>query len=127
MNIALLPVDSTYPNLALMKLSAWHKQHGDTVQWYNPLDKYDKVYMAKVFSFTPDYGYYINADEVEKGGTGYDLHKTLPQSIDRIYSRHERNGKFYLIARIKRDGEFVIETIEVSEQQYRKAKEGDLI
>ena len=84
MNIALLPVDSTYPNLALMKLSAWHKKHGDTVQWYNPLGRYDKVYMAKVFSFTPDYGYYINADEVEKGGTGYDLHKTLPKSIDRI-------------------------------------------
>ena len=84
MNIALLPVDSTYPNLALMKLSAWHKQHGDTVQWYNPLDQYDKVYMAKVFSFTPDYGYYINADEVEKGGTGYDLHKVLPKTIDRI-------------------------------------------
>ena len=84
MNIALLPVDSTYPNLALMKLSAWHKQHGDTVQWYNPLDQYDKVYMAKVFSFTPDYGYYINADEVEKGGTGYDLHKVLPKAIDRI-------------------------------------------
>lgn len=84
MNIALLPVDSTYPNLALMKLSAWHKQHGDTVQWYNPLDQCDKVYMAKVFSFTPDYGYYINADEVEKGGTGYDLHKVLPKAIDRI-------------------------------------------
>lgn len=49
------------------------------------------------------------------------------KKIDRIYSRHERNGKYYLIARIKRDGEFVIETIEVSEQQYRKAKEGDLI
>lgn len=49
------------------------------------------------------------------------------KKIDRIYSRHERNGKFYLIARIKRDGEFVIETIEVSEQQYRNAKEGDLI
>ena len=49
------------------------------------------------------------------------------KKIDRIYSRHERNGKFYLIARIKRDGEFVIETIEVNELQYRKAKEGDLI
>lgn len=84
MNIALLPVDSTYPNLAMMKLSAWHKKRGDTVEWYNGIDHYDKVYMAKVFSFTPDYGYYINADEVEKGGTGYDLHKTLPKAIDRI-------------------------------------------
>ena len=54
MTISLFPVDSTYPNLALMKLSAWHKHHGDTVQWYNPLDHYDKVYMAKIFTFTPD-------------------------------------------------------------------------
>lgn len=49
------------------------------------------------------------------------------KKIGRIYSRHERNGKYYLISRIKRDGEFVIEEIEVSEQQYRTAKEGDLI
>lgn len=49
------------------------------------------------------------------------------KKIDRIYSRHERNGEYYLIARIKRDGEVVIEEIEVGEQQYRNAKEGDLI
>lgn len=58
MKIALLAVDSDYPNLALMKLSAYHKAHGDTVHWYNPLDRYDRLYMAKVFSFTPDYRYY---------------------------------------------------------------------
>lgn len=49
------------------------------------------------------------------------------KKIDKIYSRHERGGKYYLIARIKRDGEFTIEEIEVNEQQYRTAKEGDLI
>ena len=40
--------------------------------------------MAKVFSFTPDYGYYINAKEIEQGGTGYDLHKALPDNIDQL-------------------------------------------
>lgn len=84
MNIGLLAVDSQYPNLALMKISAYHKKEGDSVEWYNPISHYDKCYMAKVFSFTPDYGYYIHADEVEKGGTGYDLHKTLPEEIDRL-------------------------------------------
>ena len=82
MKIGLIAVDSTYPNLALMKLSAYHKAQGDTVEWYTPFDQYDKVYMAKVFSFTPDYGYYVNADNVEKGGTGYDLSKQLPSSVD---------------------------------------------
>lgn len=85
MNIGLLAVDSNYPNLALMKISAWHKARGDNVEWYNPFNRYDKVYMAKVFSFTEDYLQYItNADCVEKGGTGYDIRKVLPMEIDRM-------------------------------------------
>lgn len=85
MNIGLLAVDSNYPNLALMKISAWHKARGDNVGWYNPFNRYDKVYMAKVFSFTEDYLQYItNADCVEKGGTGYDIRKVLPMEIDRM-------------------------------------------
>lgn len=26
-----------FPNLPLMKLSAWHKKQGDTTEWYDPL------------------------------------------------------------------------------------------
>lgn len=38
MKIALVDVDGrNFPNLALMKLSAWHKANGDSVEWYNPL------------------------------------------------------------------------------------------
>lgn len=85
MNIGLLAVDSNYPNLALMKISAWHKNQGDGVEWYNPFEHYDKLYMAKVFSFTEDYHQYINnADCIEKGGTGYDIQKLLPEQIDRM-------------------------------------------
>lgn len=95
--IGLLSVDSSYPNLALMKISAYHKNAGDTVEWYNPLTSYDKVYKAKVFSFTPDYGYYINSDNVEQGGTGYDISKVLPKEIDSLqpdYSIYPQiNGK----------------------------------
>ena len=82
MDIGLIAVDSKHPNLALMKLARYHKQKGDSVGWYNGISHYDKVYVAKVFTFTPDYVYYINADEVEKGGTGYDLHKELPKEVD---------------------------------------------
>lgn len=85
MNIGLISVDSNYPNLALMKISAWHKNKGDKVEWYNPFDHYDKLYMAKVFSFTEDYLQYItNADCIEKGETGYDIKKVLPKEIDMI-------------------------------------------
>lgn len=101
MKIGLIDVDGhKYPNLPLMKISAWHKQQGDSVEWYQPLfsGHMDKVYMSKVFSFTPDYEYYIDADEVIKGGSGYCIelvdgkevyHKEndreLPYEIEHIY------------------------------------------
>lgn len=83
MNIGLIAVDSDYPNLALMKISAWHKNQGDSVEWYNPFDEYDIVYMSKIFSFTPDYGQWItNAKHIRKGGTGYDLYSVLPEEME---------------------------------------------
>ena len=78
MKIGLIDVDGhNFPNLPLMKLSAWHKAQGDSVEWYIPtqhgfpLPPMDKVYISKVFSFTPDYPYYVNAKKVIKGGSGY--------------------------------------------------------
>lgn len=74
MRIGLIDVDGgkRYPNIALMKISAWHKSQGDDVSWYEPFDGwYDKVYLSKVFSFSPDYDYVINATEVVRGGSGY--------------------------------------------------------
>ena len=79
MRIGLIDVDNReklsdcFPNIVLMKISAWHKSQGDHVEWYNPLfgGHYDKVYMSKVFSFSPDYEYFIDADEVIRGGSGY--------------------------------------------------------
>lgn len=74
MKIGLIDVDgSGFPNLPLMKLSAWHKRQGDTVEWYEPLlsGHMERVYMSRVFSFSTDYEYCINADEIIKGGSGY--------------------------------------------------------
>lgn len=105
MKIGLLSVDGSYPNLALMKISAYHKRRGDEVEWYSPFEHYDKVYAAKVFSFTPDYGYYINADEVERGGTGYDIQKCLPKEIETvqpdysIYGSIEKNVAYGFLTR----------------------------
>ena len=101
MKIGLIDVDGhNFPNLPLMKLSAWHKAQGDTVEWYEPLfsGHMDRVYMSKVFSFTPDYEYFVDANEVIKGGSGYCIelvngkevyHKErdteLPYEIEHIY------------------------------------------
>ncbi|EGN00228.1 hypothetical protein HMPREF1017_00754 [Bacteroides ovatus 3_8_47FAA] len=86
MNIGLIDVDGhNFPNLALMKLSAWHKLQGDTVSWYSGIEHYDRVYMSKVFSFSPDDGRVIQADEVMKGGSGYKLFdQWLPDEIEHI-------------------------------------------
>lgn len=101
MRIGLIDVDGhNFPSLPLMKISAWHKAQGDHVEWYQPMfsGHMDKVYMSKVFSFTPDYEWCIDADEIIKGGSGYcielvdgkevyhkDNDKNLPQEIEHIY------------------------------------------
>lgn len=86
MKIGLLDVDGhNFPNLALMKISAWHKSQGDQTEMFFGYNHYDKVYMSKVFDFTPDFEYCINANEVVQGGTGYNLQNKLPPEIENIY------------------------------------------
>lgn len=79
MKVGLIDVDSKMPNLALMKLSAWHKSFGDEVAWYDPLfGGFDAVYASKVFTFTPDYQYIPDGAIV--GGTGYGKYDRLIDS-----------------------------------------------
>lgn len=81
-----------FPSLPLMKLSAWHKQQGDEIGWYDPLTAWirppDRVYMSKVFTFTEDYQHPVNATEIVRGGTGYSYPSggmELPPEIEHIY------------------------------------------
>ena len=88
MKIGLIDVDGhNFPNLALMKISAYHKAQGDTVEWCLPLDHYDIVYQSKVFdeTYSPDIDWIPQADKVIKGGTGYGLDNTLSYEIEHIY------------------------------------------
>lgn len=117
--IGLIDVDNeyrgkvTFPNLPLMKLSAWHKAQGDTVEWYD-LQRvlsggvYDKVYVSKVFSdeYTPPIETPIGAKEVVFGGSGYAIsvenqrevyHKeadqSLPYEVEHIYPDYSLYGE----------------------------------
>lgn len=101
MKIGLIDADGhNFPNIPLMKISAYHKTRGDQVEWYNPIISgyVDRVYMSKVFSFTPDYDLPIYADQIIKGGSGYCIEKVggkeeynaaadrqLPEEIEHIY------------------------------------------
>ena len=84
MRIGLIAVDGHggFPNLALMRLSTWHKQRGDAVEWWNGFTHYDRVYKSKVFTFTPDFDTVINADEIVTGGTGYKDFGVLPPEVE---------------------------------------------
>jgi hypothetical protein len=65
-----------------MKIAGWHKSKGDDVDWAFHFDHYDRIYKAKVFTFTPDDETAIDAEEIVKGGTGYDIASQLPYEID---------------------------------------------
>lgn len=71
-----------FPNLALMKLAAYYKQQGHDVDWWIPLEQYDRVFSSKVFTFTPEEQ--MLPECTVKGGTGYGIMDTLPEFIDRI-------------------------------------------
>jgi len=103
MDVALIDVDGhNFPNLALMRISAYHKARGDNVEWWwSDFIHYDIVYMSKIFSdeYSPDIPAPLNADKVIKGGTGYNIHlgadgkehfdvehhTTLPPEIEKMF------------------------------------------
>lgn len=102
MKIGLIDVDGhNFPNLALMRISAYHKARGDLVEWWwSDFVHYDIVYMSKVFSdaYSLDIPDPINADQVVRGGTGYAIHladgmevldrsknKTLPPEVEAMF------------------------------------------
>lgn len=128
MKIGLIDVDGhNFPNLALMKLSAWHKAQGDIVEWWHEAGSYDCVYMAKVFdeTYSPDIPEPTNAVTVVKGGTGYGLNNELPEKIEHIYpdySIYPENTKDtaygFLTRGCPRDCPFCI----VSEKEGRRSR-----
>lgn len=102
MNVALVDIDShNFPNLVLMKLSAWHKAKGDTVMLVSPEDiiqqnlfstDYDKVYGACVFDWNK-----VKAEELERlgvevAGSGTGKPDTLPDEIEHIYPDYSLYG-----------------------------------
>lgn len=86
--IGLIDVDShNFPNLCLMKLSAYHKAQGHQVCFWNPLFYFDVVYKSRVFTdtYSKDNITVRNAGQVIKGGTGYGPGPDLPDEIEHSY------------------------------------------
>ena len=103
MRIGLIDVDGhNFPNLALMRISAYHKSIGDTVEWWQTdFIYYDRIYMSKIFSdaYSQEQQTPLNCGEIIRGGTGYaialgtdgkeyfnkDAHKNLPPEIEKMF------------------------------------------
>lgn len=84
MKIGLL-TDGKMANLALMKISYYHKARGDEVDWFRPvLDQdIDRLYISKIFDYSkiPESNFYDG--KIIWGGTGTDLKKCLPPEIEK--------------------------------------------
>ena len=91
MKIGLYDLDSKIPNLALMRISAWHKAQGHETELYLPIlhETYDKVYCSSIFDFSDKS--YIQEDMI-LGGTGIDLTTVLPPEIDQINPDYDLYG-----------------------------------
>lgn len=105
MRVGLIDVDGShhkkkwgatvYPNIALGKLARWHCMKGDRVEWAEPFDlfntePYDILYASKVFNFSPDADYRrYRYKDLQLGGTGYDIHRRLPDEIDRLQPMYD--------------------------------------
>ena len=84
MNVALYDVDSKIPNLALMKLSRFHRERGDSVSRFDSLwaATYDKIYASKIFEYSD--GSLLDPGQMEIGGTGWDKTVALPPEIEAL-------------------------------------------
>ena len=101
MRIGLCDIDShNWPNLCLMKLSAYHKARGDHVEWWRPEGQYDRVYKSRVFTdtYSKDTITVTNAGEVVCGGTGYGLGPNLPDAVEHTYPDYSIYPQFSGIA-----------------------------
>ena len=103
MRVGLIGVDDhNFPNLALMKISAFHKKAGDSVefvQWQQDGGKiesreYDRIYMSKIFTESKEPEGELRCRDVRRGGSGYDLKNTLPDEIEHIYPDYSLYPEF---------------------------------
>ena len=83
MNVLLFQVDGKIPNLALMRLSTWHKQKGDVIEFLNSTNdlwftQADRVYASSIFDFIMHVTQGVSIDL---------LHNLRERSIDLIVGR----------------------------------------
>jgi hypothetical protein len=102
MNIGLIDIDGTsFPNLVLMKLSAWYKQQGhctfllkpdDVLNGENLFQPYDKLIGACVFTRNAKVARILQSVGADIGGIGIDSKRVLPDEVEHIYPDYSLYG-----------------------------------
>ena len=100
MKVRLTQIDGAMPNLALMKLSHWHKAHGDDVTLTRQIERdlfepvYDRVYGSAIFKFSADrlLRFQRQWPEAIVGGTGTPFVHTVEELIGTEYENYDYSG-----------------------------------
>ena len=96
---------SLFPNLALMKISAYYKKKGYKVEWYKPIkyyyNVYHKIFASKIFKWESPMDAYLRKEMII-GGSGHDLNTILPDKIEHIYPDYDLYNIDYAMGFITR-------------------------
>lgn len=101
--IGLIDIDGKLPNLALMKISSYYKAAGERVEFVQAGRKYEKIYVSCLFTWNkPKVEKILQLyPETEVGGTGWDIHKVLPDEIEACRPDYELYTTADILPRIK--------------------------
>lgn len=107
MKISILTPDSPRPNLAAMKISAWHKAQGDKVELNFPLLDADFTYASMMFKHTadpladliggPKYPDTMLDPEIEVMKPDYSLYPAIDHSLGYTYRACPRTCDFCIV------------------------------
>ena len=99
-HVRITQIDGKLPNLALMRLAAFHRAQGDQIHFTRSVTRdmfepeYDQVYGSAIFKFSADrvQRFMVEFPDAIIGGTGTDSHKTVELVIG---ARHELDYDLY--------------------------------
>jgi hypothetical protein len=113
MKVSILTPDSKIPNLAAMKISAFHKTLGDNVELNFPLNKADFTYASILFNWTPDpYADLIGGSkypeskldpEIDSMKPDYSIYPNIDYSMGYTYKACPRTCDFCIVPKQKND------------------------
>ena len=103
MRVGLFDLDRTgFPNVALMKLAAWHKAQGNDVLPLNSQQPADVRYGSAVFSWNRTKADALRAMGATVGGSGVSLDNTLPPEVEAMRPDYSLYGIDYGVGYLMR-------------------------